>query len=157
MRRCTALLVTMMLLPAAVGAVEVARVEVIGNRYVSTQKILSIFGVAAGEEFKAGKVSQGVRRLFQSKDFADVAAEYLDEAGKAVILLRVEEYPRVRAVRITGNAETTLTVEGVWSGVQANEPYQILSVKRRYVALIDRSNVRSVRDRPEVLMFAEVR
>jgi len=62
--------------------------------------------------------------------------------------------------RITGNDAKTLTVDSDWDPVTVDpskDHYQILSVKRRYVALIDRSNVRSVLDRPEVLMFAEVR
>ena len=62
--------------------------------------------------------------------------------------------------RIVSNNATTLTVATSWSAVAVDpdkDRYQILSVKRRYVALIDRSNVRSVGDRPEVLMFAEVR
>lgn len=88
---------------APLDAVEVARVDIEGNHFVSDTKILSIFGVRAGDEFLAERVSQGIKRLVRTKDFADVRAFYSEEGGKAVIRLAVEEYPRVQTVVIEGN------------------------------------------------------
>ena len=87
-----------------------------------------------------------------------VADKWKRDHGKRlrVVLFRDDKLHEIR--KITGNTKTTLTVTPVWgSAPRAGDSYQILSVRRRYVALIDRSNVRSVLDRPEVLMFGEVR
>ena len=86
-----------------VGAVEIANVEVSGNVFVSDKKIVSIFGVLRGEDYTPDRISQGIKRLIRTKDFADVSAWYRDEGGKAVIVLRVEEYPRVKGVHVEGN------------------------------------------------------
>ena len=84
-------------------AIDIDRVEVEGNFFVSDQKIRSIFGLRAGTEYKADAVSQGIRRLFQTKDFSDIVVWYREEDGKVVLTLRVDEYPRVKEVRIEGN------------------------------------------------------
>jgi len=88
---------------APAGAIEVGRVDIEGNHFVSDTKIVSIFGVRAGEQFLAERVSQGIKRLVRTKDFADVRAFYSEEGGKAVIRLLVEEYPRVQGVVLEGN------------------------------------------------------
>ncbi|MCK4236563.1 MAG: hypothetical protein KAX38_05555, partial [Candidatus Krumholzibacteria bacterium] len=51
----------------------------------------------------AEAVSQGIKRLFKTKDFSDISVAYFEEGQKAVIVLTVEEYPRVREVFIKGN------------------------------------------------------
>ena len=76
-------------------AIDIDRVEVEGNFFVSDQKIRSIFGLRAGIEYEADAVSQGIRRLFQTKDFSDIVVWYREEDGKVVLTLRVDEYPRV--------------------------------------------------------------
>ncbi|HSG28504.1 MAG TPA: POTRA domain-containing protein, partial [Candidatus Krumholzibacterium sp.] len=87
----------------AAGAIEVDRIDVRGNVFVSDKKIVSIFAVKPGDDFKAEQVSQGIKRLIRTKDFADVSARFLMEGSKAVIILDVEEYPRVKGVKIDGN------------------------------------------------------
>lgn len=96
-------LILLLCAAAPLGAVEVARVDIEGNHFVSDTKIISIFGLRAGDEFLAERVSQGIKRLVRSKDFADVRAYYSEEGGKAVIRLVVEEYPRVQGVVLEGN------------------------------------------------------
>lgn len=90
-------------LTAGAGAIDIARVDIEGNIFVSEKKIVSIFGVLVGEEFKGERISQGIRRLIRTKDFADVTALYSEEEGKAVITVKVEEYPRVKDVFLDGN------------------------------------------------------
>jgi outer membrane protein insertion porin family len=84
-------------------AIVIGRVEVEGNIYVSTKEILLISGLGVGVEYETQKVSQGIKRLAQTKNFSDVVALYSEEEGKAVITLRVKEYPRIRKIRILGN------------------------------------------------------
>ena len=103
MRLPVLLIVFLTLISTVVGAVEISHVEVSGNVFVSHKKIVSIFGVRQGEDYTPDRISQGIKRLIRTKDFADVSAWYRDEGGKAVIILRVEEYPRVKGVYIEGN------------------------------------------------------
>jgi outer membrane protein insertion porin family len=84
------------------SAVTISRIEVSGNIYVSEKQVLSIFGVRPGDELRADRISDAVRRLFDSKDFSDVSVSAQVEAGGAVLLLKVEEYPRVKEVRLQG-------------------------------------------------------
>ncbi len=101
---CTVILAILFFTTAA-SAIEIGRVEIEGNIFVSNKKILSIFGLGPGNEYSAGAVSEGVKRLFRSKDFADIVAWYREENGKAVIVLEVAEHFRVKDVRITGNKD----------------------------------------------------
>jgi outer membrane protein insertion porin family len=83
-------------------SIEVGRIDVEGNVFVAKTKIVSILGVKEGDIFVAEKVSQGIKRLVRTKDFADVQAYYSEEGRKAVLTIVVEEYPRVKAVVIEG-------------------------------------------------------
>lgn len=95
--------ISVLFLSSQAGALEIGRVEVRGNVFVTRERIISIIGLRPGQEFIPEKVSQGVRRLFQTKDFADIAAYYSEEDGKAVVTIEVAEYPRVKEVRFEGN------------------------------------------------------
>ncbi len=98
-------IIAILILTSAAASIEVGRVDIEGNIFVSSKKIHSIFGIKPGDEYSAEAVSAGIKRLFQSKDFADITARYRTEAGKAVIILEVTEYYRVKEVRITGNKD----------------------------------------------------
>jgi len=102
-------------------AVPIARVEVSGNVFVSEKQVLSIFGIRAGEELRGDRISEAVRRLFDSKDFSDVSVSYRVDQGGAVLLLKVEEYPRVKEVRIQGTDK--LKREDVDAKVSTKEGY----------------------------------
>jgi len=102
--KLAAIMVSAFLLwPSSARAIEVGRVDVEGNIFISEKKIVSVFGIIPGEQYKVDKVSQGIKRLIGTKDFADITALYRIEDGRAVITLRVEEYPRVKAVHFEGN------------------------------------------------------
>jgi len=90
-------------LSSAAQAVTIARLEVTGNFFVTEQKILSMFGVAAGDELRDDKISEALKRLFQTKSFADASVRYRLEDGAAVLTLTVEEYPRIKEIRILGS------------------------------------------------------
>lgn len=124
MRLIHALLLLLVLLAAAAPravAIDVTRVEIEGNHFVSSSKIQSIFGIREGEQFLAERVSQGIKRLMGTKDFADAQAYYSEEAGKAVIRLVVEEYPRVRRVVLEGNDK--VDEKDISAGISLREGY----------------------------------
>lgn len=102
-KRVTTVVSAILLLASASNAIEIGSVEVAGNINVSKEKILSIFAVRPGEEYRPERISQGIRNLFNTKDFSDIVARYDEEGGKAVIILHVVEYPRVKEVRFAGN------------------------------------------------------
>lgn len=95
-------LLCILVFSSTVQAVTIARVEVSGNVFVTEQKILSMFGVLPGDELREDKISEALKRLFQTKSFADASVRYRLEDGKAVIMLAVVEYPRIKEVRILG-------------------------------------------------------
>jgi outer membrane protein insertion porin family len=103
MRKQLMALVIALLLPTAGFGATIKSIEVEGNIFVSDKKILSIFGIQAGHEYQPEQVSQGIRRLFQTKDFNDVAVYYRDERGGVILTVQVEEYPRVKEIRVEGN------------------------------------------------------
>jgi outer membrane protein insertion porin family len=92
----------LLLLASNAWSMPVGRVEVSGNYFLSAPKILTIFGVRAGEEYREERVSDGLKRLLQTKQFSDLKASYRVENGTVILLLAVEEYPRVKEVRVQG-------------------------------------------------------
>jgi outer membrane protein insertion porin family len=103
MKRNATMVCLLLCLASAARSMPVGRVEISGNFFVSEQKILTIFGVKPGDEFREERVSEGLKHLFQTKQFADLRAGYRVENGAAIVSLAVEEYPRVKEVRIQGN------------------------------------------------------
>ncbi|MBN2071342.1 MAG: outer membrane protein assembly factor BamA [Candidatus Krumholzibacteriota bacterium] len=85
------------------AAINIGRVDVEGNVFVSEKKIVSVFGLLTGEEFRVERISEGIKRLVSTKDFANVTAYYSEENSLAVITVSVEEYPRVKAILFEGN------------------------------------------------------
>jgi outer membrane protein insertion porin family len=103
MKRAATIVCLVMCLASSARSTPVGKVEVTGNFFVSEQQILTVFGVRAGEEYREERVSEGLRHLFETKQFADLRADYRVENGAVIVSLTVEEYPRVKEVRIQGN------------------------------------------------------
>ena len=80
----------------------VSRVDVAGNHWISRQVILSVFGVRPGDELIQDRVTEGIKRLFQTKNFADVNAALQERGDSLVVVVTVEEYPKVKEVRLQG-------------------------------------------------------
>ncbi len=97
------LFITVSIIAAGASALEIGKVQVEGNIYVPTKKILSIAGLNTGDIYEAAKVSRAMERLVQTKNFSNIEAYYEEEEGKAVITIRVEEYPRIEKIEILGN------------------------------------------------------
>jgi outer membrane protein insertion porin family len=121
MKRKIGIFCFLVLLASAARSMPVGRVEVSGNYFLSEAKILTIFGVRAGEEYREERVSDGLKRLLQTKQFSDLQARYRVENGAAILSLIVEEYPRVKEVRVQGTNK--LKREDVEGKVALKEGY----------------------------------
>jgi outer membrane protein insertion porin family len=121
MKRIAGMLCMVLLLSSTARSTPVGRVEVSGNVFVSEQKILQVFGIRPGDEYREEIVTEGLKRLFQTKQFADLTANTREEDGKIVVLLAVEEYPRVKEVRVQGTDK--LKREDVEAKVSLKEGY----------------------------------
>jgi outer membrane protein insertion porin family len=87
----------------AVAQTELLDVKVTGNRFVSEQKILRVVRIKTGDRFSPQSVSEALRRLYATKEFADVSASR-EVAGSGVVLtFHVREFPRVDEVKFEGN------------------------------------------------------
>jgi outer membrane protein insertion porin family len=104
MKRTGAAICLALLFASAVRAMPVGRIEVTGNYWVTEAKILTIFGVRAGEEYREDRVTDGVRRLTQTKQFSDLQVRSRVENGAVVLSLAIVEYPRVSEVRVQGTS-----------------------------------------------------
>jgi outer membrane protein insertion porin family len=88
---------------AAQAQTEIFKVEIRGNRFVSEQKISRIVRLTPGDRYTDQSVSEALKRLYATKEFADVVA-FKEVVGSGVVLtIRVKEYPRVDELRFEGN------------------------------------------------------
>ncbi len=121
MKHTAGIIVSLLLLASAARSMPVGRVEVSGNYFLSEAKILTIFGIRAGEEYREDRVSDGLKRLFQTKQFSDLRVGSRIEDGATILSLAVEEYPRVKEVRVQGTNK--LKREDVAAKVALKEGY----------------------------------
>jgi outer membrane protein insertion porin family len=80
----------------------IGRVEVTGNHFVSRQNIMQIFGVREGDELREDRISEAIRRLVQTKNFADIVISTRTAGDSLIVVVAVKEYPRVKEIRVTG-------------------------------------------------------
>lgn len=90
-------------LRAQTAYVRAVRIE--GNRQVSNQKILRILRVEPGDTFAAAAIQDGLKRLFDTKQFSDLGAwaQTTASSDSLDLVVRVVEYPKVDEVRYDGN------------------------------------------------------
>jgi outer membrane protein insertion porin family len=83
----------------------VQRVDVHGNLQVSTHKILRVVGVKPGDPYDPERIRPGVKRLFETHQFRDVQAYAEDgsQPDSVVVVVEVQEYPRIDGVAFKGN------------------------------------------------------
>lgn len=83
----------------------VQKVEVRGNRQVSSPKIIRVVGVKPGERYDPERIRPGLKRLFETRQFSDIRAHREDGTGpdSCVVVIEVVEYPRIDEVTFEGN------------------------------------------------------
>ncbi len=91
--------------PAAEEAPVLAEIRVEGNRRVEAEAIRKALVSRAGEPLDRIKLREDIASLWRLGYFSDVQL-YLDESPKGpVLIVKVQEKPAVRAVKIVGNKE----------------------------------------------------
>jgi outer membrane protein insertion porin family len=83
----------------------VQKIVVRGNQQVSVSQIVRILGIKPGEGFDAERIRPGLKRLYETRQFRDVAAYREDGTSpdSVTVVLEVREFPRVDGVRFEGN------------------------------------------------------
>jgi outer membrane protein insertion porin family len=83
----------------------VQKIEVRGNKQVTSPKIVRVVGIKPGERYDPERVRAGVKRLFETRQFSDIRAYREDgsSADSSIVVIEVAEYPRVDAVSFEGN------------------------------------------------------
>ena len=83
----------------------IQKIEVRGNRQVSSPKIVRVVGVKPGERYDPERIRPGLKRLFETRQFSDISAVREDgtTSDSCVVVIVVVEYPRVDDVTFEGN------------------------------------------------------
>lgn len=104
--------------------VTVDSVEVRGNYRVAIASVRALFGVQPGQTVGFREIQRGTKALMSTGQFADVIVHANDsEAGRAVLLVEVEERPQVRQVVINGLEHSSPGDVRDTTGLRAGEPY----------------------------------
>ncbi|MDH5628235.1 MAG: outer membrane protein assembly factor BamA, partial [Candidatus Krumholzibacteria bacterium] len=83
----------------------IQKVDVRGNKQVSSSKITRVVGVKPGDGYDAERIRPGLKRLFETRQFSDIRAYRIDGSSRdsCVVVIEVVEYPRIDAVRFEGD------------------------------------------------------
>ncbi len=87
---CAALLVLVVTPATAQKPITEIRIE--GNVSVSAVKILRIVRIKEGDVLVEGKVSEAIKRLFATKEFADIQAFEEEVDGGVILVISVSEH-----------------------------------------------------------------
>lgn len=94
---CSVLLHLLLTIP--VSAEQITRIVIRGNRYVSNEKILRVLQIESGDTFDEEGIPIALKRLFATKEFADLQLYRIPDEGGVALELVVKEYARVDEVR----------------------------------------------------------
>jgi len=83
--------------PGLIGAVRAA-----GFANVDSVVVLRTFGIAAGDAYDLPRISDGVRRLYATGLFTDVAVNDRVVDGRVDLTVRVRERPRIKGITFQG-------------------------------------------------------
>ncbi|MFQ5511402.1 MAG: outer membrane protein assembly factor BamA [Candidatus Krumholzibacteriia bacterium] len=81
----------------------IAELRIEGNVAVSEQKIRRIVRLKEGDPFVPSEVSQAVKRLYATREFADIRAYEEDRGNGVVVTLVVTEHLKIDTVKFEGN------------------------------------------------------
>ncbi len=88
--------------PAAVAPGFIGEIRAAGFANVDSIVVLRTFGVSVGEPYEASRISDGVRRLYATGLFTDVAVNDRVVDGRVLVTVRVRERPRIQGVTFQG-------------------------------------------------------
>jgi outer membrane protein insertion porin family len=85
------------------AAIPLKEIVIEGNRFVSEDKVRRILRLQNGTSYEEKDLTAAVRRLFATKEFADVRIFREDVRGELRLTVVVREYPKIDEVRFEGN------------------------------------------------------
>lgn len=88
---------------AAEPTIIVKDVQVVGNQYIPTERILSRIATKPGRPYDKKIIQQDVRNLFGTHWFYDVVIEEQPESDGSIFIFRVIERPTITEIRYIGN------------------------------------------------------
>jgi outer membrane protein insertion porin family len=86
----------------AAYAQTVRSIQVVGNRRVEPETVISYLEFSVGDAYDPARVNASLRALFQTGLFADVVIE---RQGRGLVVVTVQENPVVSEVAFEGNSE----------------------------------------------------
>lgn len=89
--------------PSPASASRVGIIQVFGNVFADSARIVRSFEVIPGSVFSDEMVRRGIRKLFALGIFDNVTANRREHDGVVDILLSVIERPRISTIEFTGN------------------------------------------------------
>lgn len=109
----------------------IAEVQVIGNKVISDQELLSLVGVRRGDPMDNFVVNQGIQRIeraYEQKGYfvtdVDVDQSQLEETG--VLIFRVREGPKVRITAIDFEGNTVYSGDELKSKIRSKAYFPII-------------------------------
>jgi outer membrane protein insertion porin family len=85
------------------SAVVISKIEVEGNRSVDKSLIVNMSGLVAGSNLDPAAIQDAIKRLYAMNLFSDIQIEGNQSGEEMELIIKVQEYPRVSAIDITGN------------------------------------------------------
>ena len=132
MSRLAGCLVVAFALPAATPAQElpiVERVEITGNQYIRSETLFFYVSTKAGERYGERRIKEDFRRLWSTALLDDLKLEVSDGPTGKIVVFRVTERKRVRAIEYRGGK--------VLSGSHIEEALRKRNLALRLDALYD--------------------
>jgi outer membrane protein insertion porin family len=100
-------LILCLLSAGALAAGKILGIEISGNRNVSKEKILRVLRMAEGSTYDEEEFKRALKRLFATREFADVKGFKTVSPGGVQLEIVLVEYPRADEVRFEGVAHIT--------------------------------------------------
>ncbi len=111
-------------------------VDVEGISRVSRDRVLLTFGVRQGEELRPEALREGIRRLYETEQFADVDV-YAEPVGEGFrLVISVVERPRVAGIEVEGEDELSEDEILEAMTITENEPWNRAAVEDSRVRLL---------------------
>ena len=88
--------------PILLRSQEIFEIKVEGNQLVSGERIVSAVQLHPGDPYSLIKVQRGIKKLFNTGLFEDVAILGEKGLGGVLLIIRVKENPTIRSIKVQG-------------------------------------------------------
>lgn len=131
-------LVALLAAAAPAAGEVVGELAVEGNERLSRDRVLLSFGVVIGQELSIDAVREGIRRLYETGNFADVRVETEPtEEGTLRLIVVVSERPRITGIEFEGNDKISDSDIEEALRIEEGTPFDSSRLEDTRVALLD--------------------